>query len=323
MRRREFIATVGSAAAWPIAASAQLAGKLPTVGFLGADASAFGPWTAAFVARLREVGWIDGRTIAIEYRWSEGRTERYAEIAAEFVHLKVDVIVTVGSAVPTVRQATAVIPIVFAVAIDPVSSGLVASQAKPGGNITGLSLQATNLAGKRLELLRELIPQLRRLAIIFNGGNDQTLLEMNETRAAARTLNLDVAPLEIRRMQDIPPAFEGLKPQADALYVVVDQLVVANLMRILTFALSARLPMISSTRDFVRSGGLMSYEPNYADLFRRAADYVNRILLGAKPGEIPVEQPTRFELVLNLTTAKALGLLVPESFLLRVDDIIE
>jgi putative tryptophan/tyrosine transport system substrate-binding protein len=323
MRRREFIATVGGAAAWPIAASAQQAGKLPTIGFLGADASAFGPWTAAFVARLRELGWIDGRTIAIEYRWSEGRTERYAEIAAEFVQLKVDVIVTVGSAVPTVRQATTVIPIVFAVAIDPVGSGLVASLAKPGGNITGLSLQATNLAGKRLELLRELIPQLRRLAIIFNGGNDQTLLEMNETRAAARTLNLDVAPLEIRRMQDIPPAFEGLKPQADALYVVVDQLVVANLMRILTFALSTRLPMIFSTRDFVQSGGLMSYGPNYADLFRRAADYVNRILQGAKPGDIPVEQPTRFELVLNLTTAKALGLAVPESFLLRVDELIE
>jgi putative ABC transport system substrate-binding protein len=323
MQRREFIATVGGAAAWPIAASAQQAGKLPTIGFLGADASAFGPWTAAFVARLRELGWIDGRTIAIEYRWSEGRTERYAEIAAEFVQLKVDVIVTVGSAVPTVRQATAAIPIVFAVAIDPVGSGLVASLAKPGGNITGLSLQAANLAGKRLELLRELIPQLRRLAIIFNGGNDQTLLEMNETRGAARTLDLDVAPVEIRRMQDIAPAFEGLKPQADALYVVVDQLVVANLMRILTFALSTRLPMIFSTRDFVRSGGLMSYGPNYADLFRRAADYVNRILLGAKPGEIPVEQPTRFELVLNLTTARALGLRVPESFLLRVDDIIE
>jgi putative ABC transport system substrate-binding protein len=306
-----------------MAASAQQAGKLPTIGFLGADASAFAPWTAAFVARLRELGWIDGRTIAIEYRWSEGRTERYVEIAAEFVRLKVDVIVTVGSAVPTVRQATAVIPIVFAVAIDPVGSGLVASLAKPGGNITGLSLQATNLAGKRLELLRELIPQLRRLAIIFNGGNDQTLLEMNETREAARTLKLDIAQLEIRRMQDIPPAFEGLKPQADALYVVVDQLVVANLMRILTFALSARLPMIFSTRDFVRSGGLMSYGPNYADLFRRAADYVNQILLGAKPGEMPVEQPTRFELVLNLTTAKALGLTVPESFLLRVDDIIE
>jgi putative ABC transport system substrate-binding protein len=322
MRRREFIATVG-AAAWPVAASAQQAGKLPTIGFLGADASAFSPWTTAFVARLRELGWIDGRTIAIEYRWSEGRTERYAEIAAEFVRLKVDVIVTVGSAVPTVRQATAVIPIVFAVAIDPVGSGLVASLAKPGGNITGLSLQATNLTGKRLDLLRELIPQLRRLAVIFNGGNDQTLLEMSETQAAARTLKLDVAPLEIRRMQDIAPAFEMLKSQADALYVVVDQLIVANLMRILTFALCTRLPMIFSTRDFVRSGGLMSYGPNYADLFRRAADYVNRILQGAKPGDIPVEQPTRFELVLNLTTARALGLTVPESFLLRVDDVIE
>jgi putative ABC transport system substrate-binding protein len=323
MRRREFVAAVGGAAAWPLVASAQQPGKLPTIGFLGADASAFSPWTEAFVARLRELGWIDGRTVAIEYRWSEGRTERYAEIAAEFVRLKVDVIVTVGSAVPTVRQATTTIPIVFGVAIDPVGSGLVASLARPGGNVTGLSLQATNLAGKRLEILRELIPDLRRLAIIFNAGNDQTVLETNETRAAARTLGLDVAPLEIRRMQDIAPAFETLRPPAEALYVVVDQLVVANLMRILTFALSTRLPMIFSTRDFVRSGGLMSYGPNYAELFRRAADYVNRILQGAKPGDMPVEQPTRFELVLNLTTAKALGLAIPESFLLRVDELIE
>lgn len=323
MRRREFITTVGGAAVWPMAAVAQPSGRLPTIGFLGANASGFGPWTAAFVARLRELGWIDGRTIAIEYRWSEGRNERYAEIAAEFVHLKVDVIVTVGSAVPTVRQATASIPIVFAVAIDPVGSGLVANLARPGGNITGLSLQATNLTGKRLELLRELLPQLRRLAIIYNSGNDQTVLEMNETQAAARTLQLDVAPLEIRKMQDIAPAFEMLKPQADALYVVVDQLVVANLMRILTFALSTRLPMIFSTRDFVRSGELMSYGPNYVDLFRRAADYVNRILQGSNPSDMPVEQPTRFELVLNLTTAKALGLTVPELFLLRVDDVIE
>ena len=323
MRRREFIATVGGAAAWPVVASAQQPGRLPTIGFLGANASAFSPWTAAFVGRLRELGWIDGRSIAIEYRWSEGRTERYAEIAAEFVRLKVDVILTVGSAVPTVRQATATIPIVFAVAIDPVGSGLVASLAKPGGNITGLSLQATNLAGKRLELLRELIPELRRLAIIFNGGNDQTVLEMNETQVAARTLGFDVASLEIRRMQDIAPVFESLKPQAEALYVVVDQLVVANLMRILTFALSMRLPMIFSTRDFVRSGGLMSYGPNYADLFGRAADYVNRILQGAKPADMPVEQPTRFELVLNMTTAKALGLTISESFLLRADELIE
>jgi ABC-type uncharacterized transport system substrate-binding protein len=323
MRRREFIATVGSAAVWPLMAKAQPSGKLPTIGFLGADPSAFGPWTAPFVARLGELGWIDGRTVTIEYRWSEGRTERYAEIAAEFVRLKVDVIVTVGSAVPTVRQATTTIPIVFAVAIDPVGSGLIASLAKPGGNITGLSLQATHLAGKRLELMRELIPQLRRLAIVYNAGNDQTVLEMSETEAAAKTLNFDVARLEIRRMQDIAPAFETLNPRADALYVVVDQLVVANLMRILTFALSAKLPMIFSTRDFVRSGGLMSYGPSYADLFRRAADYVNRILRGAKPADMPVEQPTKFELVLNLTTAKALGVTVPEAFLLRADDIIE
>jgi putative ABC transport system substrate-binding protein len=306
-----------------MAAVAQQSGRLPTIGFLGADALGFGPWTAAFVARLRELGWIDGRTIAIEYRWSEGRNERYAEIAAEFVRLKVDVIVTVGSAVPTIRQATGAIPIVFAVAIDPVGSGLVASLAKPGGNITGLSLQATNLAGKRLELLRELIPRLRRLAIIFNGGSDQTLLEMNETVAAARTLNLDIAPLEIRQMQDIAAVFEKLNAEADALYVVVDQLVVTNFNRILTFALSTRLPMIYSTRDFVRSGGLMSYGPSYVDLFRHAGDYVHRILQGSKPGDMPVEQPTRFELVLNLTTARALGLRVPESFLLRVDDVIE
>ncbi len=296
---------------------------MPTIGFLGADASAFGPWTAAFVAHLRELGWTEGRTIAIEYRWSEGIPERYAEIAAEFVRLKVDVIVTVGSAVPTVKQATAVIPIVFAVGIDPVGSGLVASLAKPGGNVTGLSIQAANLAGKRIEFLREVVPQFHRLAIICNVGNAQTVLEMGETQAAARTLGLEVAPLEIRRAEDIAPAFEALKAQADALYVVVDQLVVANRTRILTLALGARLPTIFSTRDFVPAGGFMSYGPNYSDLFRHSADYVDKILRGTKPGDIPVEQPTKFELVINLTTAKALGLTIPESFLLRADEIID
>ena len=323
MRRRVFLAAVGGAMSWPAAANAQQAGRLPTIGFLGSDPVAFAPWIAAFVARLRELGWIDGRTVAIEYQWSEGVTERYAEIAAEFVRQKVDVIVTVGSAVPTVRQATSVIPIVFAVAIDPVRSGLVSSLAKPAGNVTGLSLQAANLAGKRLEILRELIPRLRRLAIIFNGGNDQTVLEMSDTEAAARELNLDVALLEIRRMQDIAPEFEKLNSEADALYVVIDQLIVANFSRVQTFALSTRLPMIYSTRDFVRSGGLMSYGPSYVDLFRRAGDYVHRILQGAKPADLPVEQPTRFELVLNLTTARALGLKVSEPFLLRVDEVIE
>lgn len=322
MRRRDFVAAAGGAMVWPVA-NAQQPGRLPTIGFLGANPTLFAPWTASFTARLRELGWIDGRTVAIEYRWSEGRTDRYAEIAEEFVRRRVDVIVTVGSAVPTVRQATTVIPIVFAVAIDPVRSGLVPNLANPGGNVTGLSLQAANLAGKRLEILRELIPQLRRLAILFNGGNDQTVLEMSDTDTAAHELNLDVAPVEIRSTQDIAPAFEKLNSQADALYVVVDQLIVANFNRILTFALSTRLPMIYSTREFVQTGGLMSYGPSYVDLFRRAGDYVHRILQGAKPADMPVEQPTKFELTLNLTTARALGLRVPEAFLLRVDEVME
>jgi putative tryptophan/tyrosine transport system substrate-binding protein len=324
MRRRDFIkVVVGSVAAWPLAARAQQPAKLPTIGFLGADASAFSPWTAAFVARLGGLGWIDGKTIAIEYRWSQGRSERYAEIAAEFVHLKVDVIVTVGSAVPIVRQATTVIPIVFAVGIDPVGSGLVASLAQPGGNVTGLSIQANELAGKRLEFARELVPQLRRLAIMFNVGNAQPVLEMGETQAAARMLGLEVAPLVIPRAEDIVPAFQGLKTRADALYVAVDQLMVANRTSILTSALSARLPTIFSTRDFVKAGALMSYGPSYTERFRRAADYVDKILRGAKPGDLPVEQPTKFELVINLTTAKALGLDVPPSLLATADEVIE
>jgi putative tryptophan/tyrosine transport system substrate-binding protein len=323
LKRRDFITLLGGAVAWPMAARAQQGGKLPTIGYLGADASAFSPWTAAFVAHLRELGWIENRNIAIEYRWSEGRTERYAEIAAEFVRLKVDVIVTVGSAVPTVVQVTTAIPIVFAVAIDPVGNGLVASLAKPGGNVTGLSLHAAHLAGKRLELLREVVPQLRRLAIIFNVGNAQPVLEMRETEAAARTLGIEVVPLEIRRVADFSPAFQALRGNADALYVAIDQLMVANLMRILTLALGARLPTIFSTRDFVRGGGFMSYGPSYTERFGRAADYVDKILRGAKPGDIPVEQPTKFELVVNLITAQALGLEVPPTLLARADEVIE
>jgi ABC-type uncharacterized transport system substrate-binding protein len=323
MRRRDFITLFGGAAAgWPLVSFAQHAGK-PTIGFLGADASAFAPWTAAFVAGLRDLGWVEGRTIAIEYRWSEGRPERYAEIAAEFVRLKVDVIVTVGSAVPIVKQATSTIPIVFAVGIDPVGSGLVASLAKPGGNVTGLSIQANELAGKRLELLREVMPQLHRLAIMFNADNTQPVLEMGETQAEARRLGLEVAIRAIRRAEDIAPAFQDLKTKADAIYVTVDQLIVANRTPILAAALGERLPTIFSTRDFVKAGGLMSYGPNYSDLFRHAADYVDKILRGTKPGDIPVEQPTKFELVINLTTAKALGLTIPGPLLLRADEVIE
>jgi len=319
MRRREFITLVGGACTWPLAAHSQ--GKLPTIGFLGADPVGFGPWTAAFEARLRELGWIDGQTVSIEYRWSEGRTERYAEIAEEFVRLNVNVIVTVGSAVPSVKQATTVIPIVFAVGIDPVASGLVASLAKPGGNVTGLSIQAADLASKRLEILREVVPSLRRLAVMTNAGNAQPVLEAKETEAAARALGLEILPLEIRRAEDIAPAFQALK--ADALYVAIDQLMVANRARILTSALRARLPVITSIRDFVKDGALISYGPSYPDLFRHSADIVDKILRGTKPNDIPVEQPTKFELVINLTTAKALGLAIPESFLVRADEVIE
>jgi putative ABC transport system substrate-binding protein len=267
------------------------------------------------VARLREFGWIEGSTVAIEYRWSQGRTERYAEIAAEFVHLKVDVIVTVGSAVPIVRQATASIPIVFAVAIDPVGSGLVASLAHPGGNVTGLSIQANELAGKRLEFARELVPGLHRLAIMFNVGNAQPVLEMGETQAAARMLGLEVVPLVIQRAEDIASVSQALKSRADALYVAVDQLIVANRTDILSSALAAQLPTIFSTGDFVKAGALMSYGPSYTERFGHAADYVDKILRGAKPSDLPVDQPTKFELVINLATAKALGLAIPTTLL--------
>jgi putative ABC transport system substrate-binding protein len=324
MKRRDFITLLGGAAAvWPLAASAQQ-GKLPTVGFLGASApAAWSHWTAAFVQRLRELGWIEGRTLAIEYRWAEGRSERYTEIAAEFVRLKVDVIVTVASAVVAAKQVTSVIPIVFAVAVDPLATGLVASLARPGGNVTGLSIQSTELVGKRFELLPQVLPGLRRLAILTNVGYPAAVLEMGEAQAAARKLGLDVDVLEIRRAEDIVPSFGALKSGVQVLYVCPDALVNANHARINTLALGARLLTIYPDRTFLQSGGLMSYGPNNADLFRRAGDYVDKILRGAKPGDLPVEQPTKFELVINLTTAKALGLTIPEAFLLRADEVIE
>jgi putative tryptophan/tyrosine transport system substrate-binding protein len=323
--RRKFLATLGgAAAAWPLAARAQQAGKLPTIGFLvSGTPSSHSQWVAAFVRRLQELGWIEGRTVAIEYRWAEGRTERAAEIAAEFVRLKVDVIVTSATVVVIAsKQATSVIPIVF-MAGDPVGTGLVASLARPGGNATGLSLQQTETAGKRLELLREVVPGLGRLAILANVGNPKSVLEMGEVQTAARTLGLEVITLEIRRGADIVPAFEALKGRAEALYVLLDPLVNTHRIRINTLAMAARLPTVHGSREGVEAGGLMSYGTNFLDVFRLAADYVDKILRGAKPGDIPVEQPTKFDLVINLTTAKALGLTIPESFLLRADEVIE
>jgi putative ABC transport system substrate-binding protein len=278
---------------------------------------------AALVQRLRELGWIEGRTVAIEYRWAEGRSERYAEIAAEFVRLKVDVIVTSGVAATAAKQATSAIPIVFAVAADPVGAGLVASLARPGGNLTGLSTQFADTGGKKLELLREAVPGLRRLAILANADYPPAMRELDEVETAAHPLGIETIALKIRKAADIAPAFEALKGRAEALYVVGESLISANQFRITSFALTARLPTMHGNRDRVETGGLMAYGPNFVGLYRRAGDFVDKILRGAKPGDIPVEQPTKFDLVINLTTAKALGLVIPEPFLLRADEVIE
>ena len=326
LKRREFITLLGGAlATWLIASRALQAAKLPTIGFLGQTTRSGGSeWIAAFVQRLHELGWNEGRTIAIEYRWAEGREERFAELAAELVRLKVDVIVTSGTpAVMASKQATSDIPIVFATAGDPVGNNLVASLARPGGNVTGLSILGADLAGKRLELLREVVPGLHRLAIIGNVGNPFTVLEMGQVQAAASTLGLEVATLEIRRAQDIAPAFEALKGRGEALYVCADALANTNRIRINILAVGARLPTMHGSGDYVEAGGLMSYGANFPDQFRRAADYVDKILHGAKPGTIPIEQPTKFDLIVSLITAKALGLTVPPPLIGRADEVIE
>ena len=326
MKRREFIEAVASSMAtiaWPFAIPAQEIGKQATIGFVGADAAGWRPWTDAFVARLGELGWIEGRTVAIEYRWMEGRPERVAEIAAEFVGRKVDVIVSNGPSVAILKQATATIPIVFAIAKDPVGGGLVTSLARPGGNVTGLSVEEIDTASKRLELLREVVSRLRRVAVMVDAGYPSAVLELGELQGAARALGLEVVPLEIRRAEDIAPAFETLRAKADALYVVQDALTVANHARIITLALGARLPTFFGARNFVQAGALVSYGPSYPALFQRAAEIVDKILRGTKPGDIPIEQPTKFELVINLTTAKALGITIPETLLARADEVIE
>src|SRR5262249_14290920 len=282
LNRRTFITLLGGATALPLAAHAQQTGKPPTIGFLGLSTrSANAEWSAAFVQRLRDLGHIEGRTIKIEYRWAEGREERFAEIAAEFVRLKVDIIVTAGNpAVVSAEQGGKYHPTLFSGAGDPVGAGLVASLARPGGNVTGLSTLTPDLAAKRLEILREVVPDLRRLAILTNLGNRLAVLEMREVQAAASTFRLDVVTLEIQRGEDIPPVFEALKGRADALYVCLDALLLTNRIRINTFAPPARLPMMTAARDFVEVGGLVSYGPNFPELWRRAGDMSTRFFAG-------------------------------------------
>jgi len=327
VKRREFMTLLGgAAAAWPLAARAQQApGRRPTIGYLsGADATSQRAQLDAFVQRLRELGWIEGSTVAIEVRWGEGRADRYAEIAAEFVRLNVDVILA-GGTEPAVaaKQATSIIPIVFSTAGDPVASKLVTSLARPGGNVTGLSNFASDLAAKRLEILRDALPELRRLATMVNTDYSGGVTETEQIQTAAGALGLEIIRLPIRRVEDIAVALDGLKARAQALYAIGDPLVNAQRLRISAFALATRLPTMFPQRQYLEVGGLMSYGPNYLDLNRRSADYVDKILRGAAPADLPVEQPTKFDFAINLITAKALGLAIPPSLLVRADEVIE
>jgi putative ABC transport system substrate-binding protein len=325
MNRRAFIALLGGAAAWPLAARAQQGTQMPTIGFMGTTTpSVWQPWTTAFVQRLRELCWIEGRTVAIEYRWAEGRLDRWGEIAAELARLKVDIVVTAGvAALNAAKQAMPATPIVFPIANDPVSSGLVASLARPGSNVTGLANLLLDTVGKRLELLREIIPTLRGLGVMTNVGFPEAVQEMHTVAPMAKTLGLDVVALEVRRGEDIAPAFEQLNGRAQALYVCPDPLMLINRLRIITLALGQRLPTMYGYRDYVEAGGLISYGPNIAANFRRVAELVDKILHGAKPSDIPVEQPVKFDLVINLITAKVLGLTIPPTLLGRADEVIE
>jgi len=323
MRRREFLHALGAATfVGPSAVRAQQAGRLPTIGFLGAN-TASSPQAEAFVQRLRELGWIDGRTVAIESRWAEGRFERAPALVAELIQLKVDVLVTHSTPnVVAAKQASSVIPIVFAAVGDPVGTGLVESLSRPGGNVTGLSIQANDLAGKRLQLIREVIPNVRRVAFLA-GNSVSTAAEVAEFQAAARTLGLEITRTDIFQPDDIAPVMESLKGRTDAIYVQTIPITYTNRVRINTLALGARLPAFAGSREFAEASGLMSYGPNFSDLFRRAGEFVDKILRGAKPADLPVEQPTKFDLVVNLATAKAHGIEVPQKLLFTADEVIE
>jgi putative ABC transport system substrate-binding protein len=326
MRRREFISAVGgTVVTWPLAVQAQQP-KPPTIGyFCATTAAAEKLRTDAFLQRLSELGWIQGQTVTIEYRWAESRSERFPEIAAELVQLRVDIIVATSiAAVLACKQATTNIPIVFPLAGDPLSTGLVTSLARPGGNVTGLSNQGADLAGKRLEVLREVNPGLHRLAVLANAEYPGRTSEIADIQTAARTLGLNVAVFEITPAGDVSPVFDTMrKDGAEALYVVGDTFMNSNRTRISTLAIQARLPTIYVAREYVEAGGLMSYGANIPHLFARAAELVDKILRGTKPGDIPVEQPTKFELIINLKTAKALGITVPLPVLGRADEVIE
>jgi len=322
--RRKFLATLlGGAAAWPLAARAQQAGKIHKVGYLSPSLPSV--YSPLLFDNLRELGWIEGKNVTFEYRFAENRLERLPELASELVRLNVDVIVGVGTLGPlAAKRATTTIPIVMLSAGDPLGTGLVDSLARPGGNVTGMSLMVPDLGGKRLELLKELLPRLSRVAVLWNAANPYPAIVFKETQAAGRTLGIEVHSLEVRGPDDLVGAFAAARLQhPDALISVEDPLTFTYRKRIADFAVAEQLPSLHGFSEEVKAGALISYGANQPDLIRRAAAYVDKILKGAKPADLPVQQPTTFELVINLKTARALGLTVPPTLLARADEVIE
>jgi len=324
MKRREFITLLGGATAWPLVARAQ--GRIPRVGFMGNSTAALEVnLVASFREGLRELGYEEGRNIAIEYRWADGRYERFAALVAELIAAKVDVIVTAGTpAALAVKKATSTVPLVMVAVGDPVGTGLVPSLARPDGNLTGLSSVAPDLEGKRLELLREIVPSVSRIAVFINSVNPFHATSMRQAQSAGKTLGVKVQQYDIRKSEDLDGAFAAIrKERPDALLILADRVFLHNRERIVDFTEEQRLPNVSAYKEVVEAGGLMSYGPSYEDMHKRAAIYVNKILKGAKPGNLPIEQPTKFTLVVNLKAAKALGISMPPAVLSRADDVIE
>jgi putative ABC transport system substrate-binding protein len=326
MRRRDFIVVASAAAAWPIAARGQQPERMRRVGVLLAGTpTSFAPRANAFVQGLRDLGYVEGKTVTFEWKWGEDRTERLPQLAEELVRLEVDAIVTGGTpAAKALKNATQTVPIVMAIIGDPVAVGLVQSLARPGGNATGFSIVAPDLSGKRLQLLKELLPGVSSVAVISTVTNPQAPIELKETQAAAKTMDIVLHSIQVSDEISVESAFDAIKQsQAQAVIVLTDAILYSQRNKIASLAAANRLPGMYHARGFVEAGGLISYAPSDTDLFRRAATYVDKILKGANPGDLPIEQPTKFELVINLKTAKALGLSIPQSLLATADEVIE
>jgi putative tryptophan/tyrosine transport system substrate-binding protein len=325
-RRRFLLSSLAGAIAVPLAGEAQQATKVYRIGFISpASSSAMAARDEAFRQGLHALGYVVGQNITIEYRWADGRNERLAGFAAELVDLRLDIIVTHGGAATrAVQQATATIPIIIAAADDPLATGLVTSLARPGGNTTGLSILTAELTEKRLELLKEILPGLTRVAVLWNPDNPVSEPELRRAEAAARPLGLQLQSFRVSEHRELANAFSSIKAEgADAVFLLSDAMFFGRRKEIVDLAGDHRLPLVAHLRGFAEAGALVTYGPNVIDLHRRAATYVDKILKGAKPGDLPVEQPTKFELVINLKTAKALGRTIPPSLLLRADQVIE